>query len=106
MQPGFWDDKNTAESVINELSGFKETVSFWEEFQEKIKQESEKLHFLSEWEKEIGNEEPEKVRKMIEDIDSRTSQLEKELDIKEIQTFLNGPHDMLGATLQVSSGAG
>jgi len=106
IQPGFWDDRKTAETIVGELSALKETVSFWEEFQKNIEKEREKLHFISEWEKEIGNEEPEKVGQMIEDINNRSRQFEKELNAKEIETFLNGPHDSFSATLQISSGAG
>ena len=78
----------------------------WDNLEQDIDKEREKLDLLTEWEKELGNEEPEKIHDLIGEIEKRTGELESIFNKNEIQAFLSGPHDSLAATLSVSSGAG
>jgi peptide chain release factor 2 len=86
QNPDFWQDKEKAAKISQELNNLKEEI---EEF-EKLKRDLNDL-------KELGEEEG--VEKEIEKI-------KKKLGEKELQVFLSGKYDRGNAILQILSGAG
>ena len=81
-EPDFWNDKEKATEISQELANLKEKIK---EFQE-LKEELEVL-------KEIGDE-------------RENEKFEKKLKQKESQVFLSGKYDKENAILQIFAGAG
>src|SRR5437867_111049 len=94
---GFWNDQSKAQAVLAEITELKNVYSFWDKIEKDIAGEKEKVDLLLQWEKELGNEEPDKIHELLLEIDKKASELESALDHHEIQAFLSGPHDHLAS---------
>ena len=92
--PNFWDDQSRSNKLMQELKSLKNTV---EPFHSSIK----KLADLKEL-TELSSEDSE----MLAQIQSELDQIEKQINLIEIQTLLSGQFDHNNAILSINSGAG
>jgi len=104
--PDFWKDRVVAEATMNEMSALRDVYRFWTDLEKNIKDASDKLELLLEWEKELGNEEPVRIHEMLDEIEKHVIALDATFRKQEVQSFLSGKHDQFSATLGVSAGAG
>ena len=92
LDPHFWDDANTASSIINELNDAKERINNLNE----VKRE------LSEIKDVIELDDEELFMETDESINNLNSKLEK----FEVDLLLNGPYDHNNAIVELHPGAG
>jgi len=96
QENNFWNDKETADKVINELKYLKNNI----EGMKNIKNEIEDFLELIMLAKEENNEE------IINDIIDNLSYLNKEIDLLEVNLLLNGEFDKNNAIIDIHAGAG
>ncbi|MCS1352227.1 peptide chain release factor 2 [Mechercharimyces sp. CAU 1602] len=94
--PGFWDDQETAQKVIQEVNGLKDVVHFMEELEE----ENEELDVLLELMVEEGEDSLEAEAQVA------LKKLKNRLDTFELQLLLDEPYDRNNAILELHPGAG
>ncbi|GGF31390.1 peptide chain release factor 2 [Halobacillus andaensis] len=95
-EPGFWDDQDTAQKVINEVNGLKGLVNTLEKHEET----HENLEVSYELVKE---EEDEDLRTELEE---EVTQLVEDLNEFELNILLSEPYDKNNAILELHPGAG
>lgn len=94
--PGFWDDQNAAQTVINEANGLKGFVNSFES----IINQHEDLEVTFELAKEENDAE------LLEEMDEMLHFLKKEINDFELQMLLSEPYDANNAILELHPGAG
>ncbi|PRX35556.1 peptide chain release factor 2 [Orenia metallireducens] len=94
--PDFWNDSDKAQKVAQRLSGVKGKISDFDQ----LNDESEELILLL----ELAVEEDDKG--VIEEVQKRTTKLEKDLEKLELKTLLSGEYDENNALLSINPGAG
>ncbi|WP_103327145.1 peptide chain release factor 2 [Bacteroidetes bacterium endosymbiont of Geopemphigus sp.] len=92
--PGFWNDTKQAQGIMKSLRSKKK----WVESYQQAKRSSEELEVLYEFFKEGESS--------VEDLKSQAEKTEKILSDIEFKNMLSEEEDLLGAVLQISSGAG
>ena len=95
-EPGFWDDNEKAQMVIqksNELKAVYDTF-----YQLELQVEEVELLF------EMYKEDPEE--EIHDELVERVHSVEKELEKYELSMLLSGPHDKCSAILEIHPGAG
>lgn len=92
QKPDFWQDKERATKVSQELAGLKEDLENWQT----LKNELEELKELS----EIADEKLEK------ELEEKIQTFEEKLKEKELRVFLSGNYDKESAILSIYAGAG
>jgi len=92
----FWDDAQTAQIKMQELSALQEEVKRWQKLQHEI----EELHELV----ELSLNDSDKVA--FAEFTGEVERLEKEFNAMEFQAMLSGKHDRDDAVLSISAGAG
>ncbi|MBN8235336.1 peptide chain release factor 2 [Halobacillus kuroshimensis] len=95
-EPGFWDDQNTAQKVIDEVNGLKGLVHTLEEHEET----HENLEVSYELVKEEEDEE------LLEDLVQEVQKLSNDLNQFELNILLSEPYDKNNAILELHPGAG
>ncbi|WP_226580572.1 peptide chain release factor 2 [Halobacillus litoralis] len=95
-EPGFWDDQNTAQKVIDEVNGLKGLVHTLEEHEE--------THENLEVSYELVKEEDD--AELREDLEQEVQQLKNDLDQFELNILLSEPYDKNNAILELHPGAG
>ena len=95
-EPNFWNDKNSSESVINELNGLKNTLNNVNELKDKIDSNIELINMLKQ---EEDSEIKGMVELEIEEIETRLKELK-------VLVLLNGPYDKENAIIEIHPGAG
>ncbi|SOB91493.1 bacterial peptide chain release factor 2 (bRF-2) [Ureibacillus xyleni] len=96
LMPGFWDDQNGAQTVINEANGLKAIVN---EFNELVGTQ-ENLEMTLELLKEEPDEE------LQEELGNELEEFERKMDAFELQMLLSEPYDKNNAILELHPGAG
>lgn len=96
LEPGFWDDQQAAQTVINEANGLKDLVNGFNELLEN----HENLQLTYELVKEEDDKELE--AELISELD----ELIEQLSDFELQLLLSGPYDKNNALLELHPGAG
>ena len=96
MEPGFWDDTESAQKVIREQNNIKSKTDVYDELMESI-EESEVALELMEEEEDDG---------LYEGLKKDLNAIEKKAQEFKIQTLLNGEYDMNNAILSLHAGAG
>lgn len=96
LEPGFWDDQQGAQVVINEGNGLKAIVNEYKDLEETHENLDMTLELLreepdEELQEELGNELAEFQQKMVD---------------FELQLLLSGPYDQNNAILELHPGAG
>ncbi|MEW6228711.1 MAG: peptide chain release factor 2 [Bacillota bacterium] len=95
-EPGFWDDRDAAQKVLQQISQLKADVERWE----KIRAEAEDLEVLLELGLEEGDESVEReVRQGMKSLAKAVSGLE-------LAHLLGGEYDRANAILSIHPGAG
>lgn len=95
-EPGFWDDSEAAQKVINENNANKET---YDQFNE-LAQELEELELMV----EMLQEEPD--AQMQEEAQERISALAEKMTTYELAMLLDGSYDRNNAIVELHPGAG
>src|SRR5699024_5375856 len=96
LEPGFWDDQQAAQTVINEANGLKDLVNGFNELLES----HENLQLTYELVKEEDDKELET------ELISELAELIEQLSDFELQLLLSGPYDKNNALLELHPGAG
>ena len=92
--PGFWDEQQVAQKRMQELSTLRETVDAWDGILRRA-QDALDLHAMVE-------DDPS----MFAELEGEATALEEELDRREFDLALSGPHDHDSAILSIHAGAG
>lgn len=95
-QPEFWDDPETAQTILQKLNDRQsslEQLQAWQSSLEDTKAIAELL-------------ESDTDRSLIQEAETNLDQLNQELDRWELQQLLSGEYDPLGAVLTINAGAG
>ncbi len=95
-QPGFWDDPEKAQIVVQELKGAKGTVEEFEKTEREVNDAAELFEMA------VEEEEADTRR----EIENQLAALEKEVDRLELKSFLSDPADPKGAVVTIHPGAG
>lgn len=94
VAPGFWDDQQAAQKKMQELSLLREVVDTWDAL-------GGRAHDALEL---CGMAEDDPA--MLTELEGEAAALEEELDRREFQLALSGPHDADSAILSIHAGAG
>ncbi|MHC4498569.1 MAG: peptide chain release factor 2 [Planctomycetota bacterium] len=92
---GFWDNPETAQSVVSKLSAFKAVVEPMEEIQREVGDLAELFDLASE-------SDPDEMSQLEDDL----NQLQKRLAQIELAGLLSGPNDSKGCFFSIHAGAG
>ena len=95
-KPGLWDDPDSANAIVTELSGIKSLMKPVEEALEQI----EEAQLLLEMAEEADDAESKK------EVDAQIEPLQKKLDSLETLSLLSGKYDGRNCYLTIQSGAG
>lgn len=95
-QPGFWDDANQAQKIMQEISERKEWIAIWESAQISV-HDAEALLQLAE---EMGDS------SMEQEIETEISSAKDAVDNLELRKILSAPDDHRNAILTIHAGAG
>ena len=95
-QPTFWDDKETADQVIEELTELRNLTSDIKNLREETENNLELIELL------LVEKDDELLHNLEEEVKLETEKLEK----LSILLLLSGPYDKNNCTLEVHSGAG
>lgn len=96
LEPGFWDDQQGAQTIINEANGLKDLVNEYNELMET----QENLELTHELVKEEADVELEA------DLEEELKELINRLNDYELQLLLSDPYDKNNAILELHPGAG
>lgn len=92
--PGFWDDQQTAQKKMQELSSLREIVDSWNDLYQRASDALELLEMMA--------DEPE----MLSELEEESDALEAEYEKREFQLALSGQHDREPAIFSIHAGAG
>jgi peptide chain release factor 2 len=92
QEPNFWDNSIHAQGVMKKATSFRNDISYWDQFRQRIRDASE-----------LAGLNDESLRN---DLDKETSDLENEADKRSFATMLSGKYDKDDAILAIHSGAG
>ncbi|MEN6372270.1 MAG: peptide chain release factor 2 [Armatimonadota bacterium] len=95
-EPGFWDDSQEAQKVLQELNQIKSSIEPIQELKERL----EDLQVLVELAEEEGSEED------ISEIEQEAEDILREFRQFELSTLLSGEHDRSSAIVEINAGAG
>ena len=94
QQPDFWDDPQSAQKVMQEVSGLRDKVEVWESLTRRA-HDALDLYGMAE-------DDPS----MLTELEAEAAALEAELDQREFDLAMSGPHDGAAAILSIHAGAG
>ena len=95
-QPDFWNDQNTAQKVLQELNDLKSSLEQFQNWESTL-EDSRAIAELLELELDEA---------LAQEAQSNLEQLNKDLDLWELQQLLSGTYDTKGAVLTINAGAG
>lgn len=95
-EPGFWDDNEKAQIVIQKSNELKAVYDTFHQLELQV----EEVELLFEMYKEDPEEE------IYDELVERVHSVEKELEKYELSMLLSGPHDKCSAILEIHPGAG
>jgi len=93
---GFWDNPESAQAVMQELSALESRVDVWHSMRTKVNELCELLD-LAEGEGETA---------LVEEIAAETVDLASKLDLMRLNVLMSGVHDARDAILSIYAGAG
>ena len=96
MEPGFWDDNEAAQKVINETNSYQRKIDQYDQLNELIT-DAEDLITLMEIEEDYSS---------YADFQALVDEIEKETTDFKLNTLLNGEYDSHDAILSIHAGAG
>lgn len=95
-QPDFWDDTETAQKHLQELSDYKSNLEQVQGWESSLEDSGAILELL-----ELDQDDS-----LLTEAERTVSKLNRELDQWELQQLLSGPYDKEGAVLTINAGAG
>ena len=95
-QPEFWDDQNTAQQVLQELNDLKSSLEQYQGWQSTLEDTKAIAELL----------ELEADESLATEARTNLEQLDKELELWDLQQLLSGTYDTKGAVLTINAGAG
>lgn len=95
-EPTFWDDQETAQTVISEMNHLKGFVESYQDVHSRV-EDATVLH-------ELVKEEPDEV--MMEELTTEIKKLRDDMNAFELQLLLSEPYDANNAILELHPGAG
>ncbi|GGC86512.1 peptide chain release factor 2 [Enterococcus wangshanyuanii] len=95
-EPGFWDDTETAQQLINETNIHKEKFQQFHQFADEL----EELELMSEMQQEEYDAETQT------ELEERLLALKEKLSIYELSLLLNEPYDKNNVIMELHPGAG
>ena len=96
MQPDFWNDREEANNIINEMNSLKEIVTMVEELMNDVDNDLELSELL------LDSNDEELLHNLEDDVKLLCKKMEK----AEIFLLLSGPYDKNNCLLEIHSGAG
>ncbi|HBY94862.1 MAG TPA: peptide chain release factor 2 [Chloroflexi bacterium] len=96
LQPGFWDDSQTAQNVMRRLARLRHEVEGWQALERRAREVRELIE-LAELEEDVGLE---------AELTVEVAALEQDLGAREFQLAFSSEHDRGDALLSVHAGAG
>lgn len=96
LEPGFWDDQQGAQVVINEGNGLKAIVNEYKELVD--------THENLDMTLELLREEPDE--ELQEELSNELAEFQQKMNDFELQLLLSGPYDHNNAILELHPGAG
>ncbi|MDU2110469.1 MAG: PCRF domain-containing protein, partial [Peptoniphilus lacydonensis] len=96
MEPGFWDDNDSAQKIINETNSYQKKIDQYDELN-KLITDAEDLIELMEIEEDYSSYDD--FRNLVEEIEKKTTEFK-------LNTLLNGEYDSHNAILSIHAGAG
>ncbi len=96
LEPGFWDDQQGAQVIINEGNGLKAIVNEYKELEE--------IHENLDMTLELLREEPDE--ELQEELGKELVEFQRKMADFELQLLLSGPYDQNNAILELHPGAG
>ncbi len=96
MEPGFWDNTESAQKTIREQNNIKSKTDVYDELMEAIEESEVALELMEEEEDEA----------LYDNLKKDLAAIEKKAQEFKIQTLLNGEYDMNNAILSLHAGAG
>jgi len=96
MEPGFWDDNDSAQKIINETNSYQKKIDQYDELN-KLITDAEDLIELMEIEEDYSSYDD--FRNLVEEIEKKTAEFK-------LNTLLNGEYDSHNAILSIHAGAG
>ncbi|HQY90309.1 peptide chain release factor 2 [Caldilinea sp.] len=94
QQSDFWDDAQSAQKVMQDLSSLREKVDVWEAIGRRT---HDALDLYG-----IAEDDPD----LLAELEGEASALEADLETREFTLAMSGPHDGAGAILSIHAGAG
>src|SRR5699024_7407378 len=94
--PGFWDDQESAQQVINETNHLKGTVQTFEKMADRV----DNVEVLYELVKEENDQE------LAKELNEEISSLLEDMNQFELEMLLSEPYDANNAILELHPGAG
>lgn len=98
MKPDFWKDEKNAKQVMREISEIQENIEIIEKIQNTI---DENLKLI-----DLAKEESSQDAELEVDIGNKVLEIEKQLKLIELHTFLSGKFDKEDAIVSLHSGQG
>ena len=95
-QPDFWDDQATAQQVLQELNDLKSSLEQYQGWQSTLEDTKAIAELL----------ELEADESLATEAQTNLEQLDKELELWDLQQLLSGTYDAKGAVLNINAGAG
>ena len=95
-QPEFWEDQSTAQTVLQELNDLKSNLEQYKGWESTL-EDAKAIAELLELESDEG---------LATEAQTNLEQLEKELELWDLQQLLSGTYDTKGAILTINAGAG
>ena len=96
MQSNFWNDRESANKIIDEMNSLKEMVFLIESLKENVNSDLEFSELLlTDYDEEMFNQ-----------LESDVNKLAHKLDKAEVYLLLSGPYDKNNCLLEIHSGAG
>lgn len=99
IEPGFWDNQEKAQKVINEVKDLKDQT----EKMEQLEGSHEEIEMMLDL---ILTESPEDQYELLQEQEKALIQLKKNLAAYELQLMLHGPYDHHSAIIELHPGAG
>ena len=96
MEPGFWDDTESAQKIIRQQNAIKSRTDVYDDLEEAIEEAAVTLELMEE----------EEDFSLYDQLTKSLDAIEKQAHEFKIQTLLNGEYDMNNAILSIHAGAG
>lgn len=97
MTEGFWEDRNKAQRVSQELGDLKEIIEKWENYESDLKHLNEICELIKD--SDVNGS-------LRREFEKSLAQLEEKIEKEKFLVYLSGRHDKSNAILSIYSGAG